>query len=970
MTPEQERLLVMLEELVGLFREHGLTYYVAGGTTLGAVRHRRFIPWDDDIDIMMPYPDWCALVEIARVGGLPEDRVLNCLELDIDYPHVFGRYTDTTSCAIHYNQLLGGTPEGFIIDIFILDPVPDAHEGFARHRKVLSLYNDLANDFGYSYPMTEDRALLRRYSRRVKQEGRRAVLDELARELCQHDIDECDYLVMRWAAAPRLFKKDIYAFERYEEFEGLSVSVPGKCADYLVQHYGDDWMYVPGDSGRITHDAITFLDVDYATVQSDYLPFVDVERAREAFLRRRAYHIYHMGQLNRAKGETARIYATFAQAETLRRAAASAIDVRSALDTADRGVLDWVFGEFYRCQNMPELAGREEYLTINRYYDPVYIDIGDDLLEVALLNLIDTNRVGKAARILEIRNRAAGDLPDGLNAVRSMLDAVRLTRSLEDLGLVDEADDMADSVLEKRPANFSARTYLCERLLDQKSFSELRSVAEKGLEYYPFAGEFEKFLADCLYDKAASEGDFSEAFRKYGDALEKTTYCKLADDVRSKASLMPKLVDKRLESLLAGSFQGAVQNVPGPQVSYDAEALGGKVANLLAELGDICSRNEIEHYLGCQSARLAYVFGDNRVGLPVLDLYVPAGQFEQLACAIEREMPEMRALDYWKTNKNHLGYQMDYVDKTTTYIQLDEGFNVSEHGVKVTITPIRRRSTSRKGQALDVLETGWELNGYALTQNITAKRLAYGAAGRAGMVFGRRQLAHRLYDSLNAEYGAPSGKGGSLYVRLPHGEKRVFDASSFANCETVEFCSHVFPVVSGMQDLLARWVSPDWREDTRAMAPSFKNALVSADLPYEEFLEVLASEGRPLNSLFSLMKRVRLNMLPLANDLRIRNKTMAIARRSEERKRIYDELDSRSGDIEQALEREDYDELAQLFSNYDEAARRYLKRGLGLCPSKYHLDILCSIWNRRGDSAIADKLQSLAPVAHWQPLGG
>ena len=50
-----------------------------------------------------------------------------------------------------------------------------------------------------------------------------------------YDIDECDYLVMRWAAAPRLFEKEIFAFTRYEDFEGLPVSIPGKCADYLLR---------------------------------------------------------------------------------------------------------------------------------------------------------------------------------------------------------------------------------------------------------------------------------------------------------------------------------------------------------------------------------------------------------------------------------------------------------------------------------------------------------------------------------------------------------------------------------------------------------------------------------------------------------------------------------------------------------------------------------------------------------------
>ena len=72
----QQVYLELLEEFDALCRTHGLRYDLAGGSLLGAVRHGGFIPWDDDIDVCMPRPDYERLLKLKAQGelSLPEKR--------------------------------------------------------------------------------------------------------------------------------------------------------------------------------------------------------------------------------------------------------------------------------------------------------------------------------------------------------------------------------------------------------------------------------------------------------------------------------------------------------------------------------------------------------------------------------------------------------------------------------------------------------------------------------------------------------------------------------------------------------------------------------------------------------------------------------------------------------------------------------------------------------------------------------
>lgn len=132
--------LDLLAEFDRVCRKHGLTYFADGGTLLGAVRHQGFIPWDDDVDVIMYREDYDRLTQIAVQ--------------EFQYPYFFQTpFTDLglimggsrlrNSNTTNVSDFVNKRPyqnKGIFIDIFILDNLPDSEFQLKIYKRVLKYY--------------------------------------------------------------------------------------------------------------------------------------------------------------------------------------------------------------------------------------------------------------------------------------------------------------------------------------------------------------------------------------------------------------------------------------------------------------------------------------------------------------------------------------------------------------------------------------------------------------------------------------------------------------------------------------------------------------------------------------------------------------------------------------------------------------------------------------------------------------
>ena len=127
LAPLWEALLAIYNDIAKVCERHGLRYYAADGTALGAMRHDGFIPWDDDFDIFMPRPDYEEFKKLAVVE-LPEHLKFVCHGNTPEFKLLFGKVQDCRRDKIETIERETGRclSNGLFVDIFPLDGFPSS----------------------------------------------------------------------------------------------------------------------------------------------------------------------------------------------------------------------------------------------------------------------------------------------------------------------------------------------------------------------------------------------------------------------------------------------------------------------------------------------------------------------------------------------------------------------------------------------------------------------------------------------------------------------------------------------------------------------------------------------------------------------------------------------------------------------------------------------------------------------------
>ena len=239
--------LDLLCELDRVCKKYNLRYFLHGGSLLGAVRHRGFIPWDDDIDVVMFREDYDRLVQVG------ETEFQHPLFLQSTYSekkYITGHCqlrNSNTSAVLVDQYTYARCNMGIFIDIFVFDGIIDDVVLFDRKWKLKNKLKKRMRNIAYCY---SDNILKKVYK------GMRAMVTRLLYGDIQkmyfkfeECLRSCGYTESVGSVS---FHKDINSLKKLErkwydqvellEFEGMHFPAPKEYVKVLEKYYGSDYM--------------------------------------------------------------------------------------------------------------------------------------------------------------------------------------------------------------------------------------------------------------------------------------------------------------------------------------------------------------------------------------------------------------------------------------------------------------------------------------------------------------------------------------------------------------------------------------------------------------------------------------------------------------------------------------------------------------------------------------------------------
>lgn len=239
-----KEILSIIDEVVRICDENDLKYYLIGGTLLGAVRHKGFIPWDDDLDIVMPREDFNKFISICN-KEIKSSYKLEWITTKKNYGFMFAKVCKKETLF----EERKGISFGIFIDIFPIDSTNGiTNELKIRWKIIKKLKLIMYCKFA--------KCNLKGFNKIVVNLSNINIIQLLLIKLCSISSNKGKYFTnfgSQYGVIKQTMPKEYYGEGTILKFEDRFYRVPKKYDLVLKSIFGENYMDIPPENKRKTH---------------------------------------------------------------------------------------------------------------------------------------------------------------------------------------------------------------------------------------------------------------------------------------------------------------------------------------------------------------------------------------------------------------------------------------------------------------------------------------------------------------------------------------------------------------------------------------------------------------------------------------------------------------------------------------------------------------------------------------------